>query len=378
MRNKIFTLLIAGITYSNVTLARQDDPTNAINKPLRNLTVSGYVDGSYNYLVNSNRFISGEYDRVFDVQPNGFSLQQLALTILKDPDQGLGGLVNFVLGSDANYMAPQGINPNMTGIENIGFTVPQAYIQYRIKQWTIQAGAFSALSGIESYAYPLDDHFSRSMLDGFAENGEHVGVRIFDQVNDEVTLILGSGNGWSTIRDCQRQDSIDYAIQYTKDEWLSLTVDGFTTERYLVSGAVHGQTSWSTLFDMFGTYYVTKKLSLALNYDYGWQNQAVVADGETTKAIWQGIAGYINYNFNDAIVTSLRGEFYTDPQGYTTGVEQDLREVTVSFAYTPIKNLQLRGETRHDISNVDSFLKKHGHGTRNFQQSFAFDVLYLF
>lgn len=378
MQKRILLLLLAGCLYAADCLARQDDPTNFPNDVVSQLTFSGYLDGSYNYLVNSNRFVSGDYDRNNDIQQNGYSLQQFALTILEDPARGFGGLFNIIMGSDANSLAPQGLNPNMTGIQNIGLTIPQAYLQYRINPWTIQVGALSSLSGIESYAYPLDNNFSRSLLDGFATAGEHIGVRIFNQINNEWTVVIGSGNGWSAIRDPERQNSIEYAVQYVKDNQLSFTINGYTAERYLASSALDGPTSWSTLFDLFGTYYLSKEFSLAMNYDYGWQNQALVANGDITRAVWQGIAGYINYQITDNWFTSLRGEFYTDPEGYTTGVDQTLREVTLSLACTQIKNLLIRAETRHDISNVDSFLKKQGHGTRNFQQSFAFDVLYQF
>jgi hypothetical protein len=358
--------------------ARQDDSTNLPTEVDNKLTFSGYIDGSYNYLVNDNHFISNVYDRVNDIQLNGYSLQQFAVTALKDPAHGFGGLLNVVLGLDANTMAPQGLNPNMTGMQNIGLTIPQAYLQFRSNPWTIQAGAFSSLSGLESYAYPLDTNFSRSLLDGFANAGEHVGIRLFNQINDQWALIVGSGNGWSTIRDIQRQTSIEYAVQYIKNDVLTFTFDGYTSERYLSANLLEGPTSYSTLFDIFGTYALTPQLSLAMNYDYGWQNKAIVASGAIQRATWQAVAGYINYHLTDDWFTSVRGEFYSDPEGYTTGVKQSLRELTFSLACTKVKNLLIRAETRHDISNNDSFFRKNNNGTRNFQQSFAFDVLYQF
>src|SRR3990167_8127032 len=86
---------------------------------LKGFTFSGYVDGSYNYLLRSNRFVSGVDDREYDLEPNGFTLQQAAITIAREPSHGLGGLFNVIAGRDANVIAPTGMNPNVFRVKNV-------------------------------------------------------------------------------------------------------------------------------------------------------------------------------------------------------------------------------------------------------------------
>ncbi len=63
---------------------------------------------------------------------------------------------------------------------------------------------------------------------------------------------------------------------------------------------------------------------------------------------------------------------------YRTGIRQNWREITLSVIYSPLKNLELYAETRHDFSNVNAFLQKNGNGTSHNQQSYAFNMLYQF
>lgn len=81
------------------------------------LKVSSYIDVSYNYLESSNQFISNVYDRALDIDEDGFTLQQLALTASYLPEQGFGGLFNVILGRDTFTITPYGINPYIGNVD---------------------------------------------------------------------------------------------------------------------------------------------------------------------------------------------------------------------------------------------------------------------
>lgn len=119
-------------------------------------------------------------------------------------------------------------------------------------------------------------------------------------------------------------------------------------------------------------------ISLIANYDYAWQTKAALPDGSLSRAVWQGIAGYMNYKFTDKWQTSLRGEVFEDSNGYRTGVRQNWREATLTLGYMPIKNLTIHAEVRRDFSNVNSFTNSSGITTSNNNQSFALEVFYKF
>ena len=108
--------------------------------------ISGYVDGSYNYLQNSNKFISGTYNRVFDTNPNGVTLQQAGITMAYQPQQGFGGLITPVEGRDSIIFAPYGWFPNNSS-QTFGIAVPQAFLQYAVGSLTFMGGNFIELAG---------------------------------------------------------------------------------------------------------------------------------------------------------------------------------------------------------------------------------------
>jgi hypothetical protein len=129
---------------------------------------------------------------------------------------------------------------------------------------------------------------------------------------------------------------------------------------------------------LVGTINATEKLSFVGNYDYGWQTIAALPSGINGQAVWTGFAGYINYKFNEKWRTSVRGEVFNDRNGFRTGVAQTWDEATLTLGYAPIKVLQFRIETRHDFSNVNSFLNSNGTLVRNNQQSYAVEGIYMF
>jgi hypothetical protein len=115
---------------------------------------------------------------------------------------------------------------------------------------------------------------------------------------------------------------------------------------------------------------------LVASYDYGMQTKAALPNGDIAKAVWHGIVGYVNYKFNEKWRTSLRGEIFDDQDGYRTGVRQNWREATITIGYSPIKDFEIRAETRRDFSNKNSFVKKNGISVSNYQQSYALEALY--
>ena len=129
----IFFWLVSFLTFVH---ARDNDSCNNNEASTlestyqKNLNISGYIDGSYNYLHRSNQFISGTYDRVYDLKENGFTLQQAALTIADQPKEGLGGLVNVIAGHDAFEIASYGMNPNVFDSNEVGLDLTQLYLQY--------------------------------------------------------------------------------------------------------------------------------------------------------------------------------------------------------------------------------------------------------
>jgi hypothetical protein len=345
---------------------------------INNFKTTGYLDGSYNYLQDSNEFISGVHDRVFDLNENGFTLQQAALTVASQPARGIGGLVNVILGKDAFTIASYGLKPLEIDDHEIGADLTQAYLQYATHAFTVIAGKFVSLAGAEVINSTQNTQFSASILDGYAEPFTHTGVRGTFTVDPKLTLVLGVNNGWDSIADTGRVKTLELSAAYIFNPQISSTLTSYTGQERSTAGISTGPLGWRTLIDWVATWNVTQQLSFVANYDYGTQNNALLGNGTIGNAIWQGIAGYINYRFNDQWRISVRGEYFNDENGFRTGVAQEWEEGTLTIGYKPIKNLELRAETRHDFSDVNSFNERDGDGVSNQNQSYALEAIYLF
>ncbi len=341
------------------------------------IDLSGYVEGSYNYLQNSNQFISGTNDRVYDLEPDGFTLQQAAITIAKQPAQGFGGLLNLILGRDANTLAAYGWNPYL-GSQTLAIDPTQAFLQYSTGAFTIIGGKYVALAGAEVVNPTQDSNFSRSILFGYAQPTSLMGARGTYALNSQLNLIAGVNNGWDSIRDTSRRPTIELGFSYTPNPLFSFVATGYTGEQRATDRVDSGPTGTRNLLDVVATYNATQHLSFVGNYDIGMQTQSALPDGNIAQAVWQGFAGYVNYKFNNQWRASLRGEDFDDRNGYRTGVVQNWKELTLTVGYSPIKDFELRAETRHDFSNVDSFVDPNGVSVRSDQQSYALEATYKF
>lgn len=123
-------------------------PSDALSAA--SVTVSGYLDVSYQRLGGTGFFANGSPDRVFDARQDSVTLHQAAITIANQPKQGIGALVNLVAGQDADVFAPYDINPGARS----KFDFPQAYVQYATGPLTVIAGRFVTLAGYETIDPP--------------------------------------------------------------------------------------------------------------------------------------------------------------------------------------------------------------------------------
>lgn len=338
---------------------------------------SVYIDGSYNYLVKSNEFVSHTFDRVFDINENGFTLQQAGLTLAFQPKEGFGFIFTPVIGRDTYIFAPYGWNPDY-GYQWFGFALPQAYIQFATGPWTFMVGSFIELAGAENIFSYNDTNFSRAILWGYAEPFTVLGLRVSYIPNDKLTLYLGINNGWDSIRDISRHKTIELGISYIFNKIFSLASYIYAGEQRIADRTSSGPTGFRMLFDLIATINATEKLSFVANYDGAFQKRALLPEGNVAEAVWQGVAGYINYKCNEQWRASIRGEVFSDRNGYRTGVAQAWKEVTLTLAYAPIKDAEIRAETRRDFSNTRAFFNSNHIGASKYQQSYAIEGYYKF
>jgi hypothetical protein len=332
--------------------------------------LTAYLDAAYGYLSGDGYFTSGLADRVFDMRKDAFTLQQASVNAAYQPKQGFGGVVNVTAGDTAQVIRAYG-----APVQDSKFDLTQAYAQYATSGFTVMAGRFVSLAGAEVIASPADTNYSRSILFGYAEPFTHTGLRGSYARDDLLTVYLGVNNGWDDFKDTTAGKTLEAGVAVTPSKTVSIAASGyFGPERSggLVNVGSQGQRS---LVDIAATWAPTEQLTLVANCDWGRQENALFGN-TSSHATWTGFAGYVNYVFNGHWRSSVRAEYFDDPQGYRTGVPQTWRELTATIAYLPLKRIELRFEVRVDASDTTAF-SASSHPARD-QESAAVEALFKY
>src|SRR5215471_14075297 len=349
------------------------------------ITTSGYIDAGYTY---SNKNMeagvagaagNGSTLRVFDGQNNSFALHQLGLTLAKQPKEGFGGLVNVTVGSDAQviHSFPEN-NPLTTpptgGAASSMFDITQAYLQYASGSLTVIGGKFTTLAGTEVIASPSNNNISRSILFG-AVPFTHTGVRATWAATDTLNLIAGVNNGWDQLTDANRGKTAELGLTWNPIKPLNIAVSGYDgPEPVSLAPAVNGSRS---LVDVVASWAFSDTLSVGLEY-LTFSQDKVLAGG--AKAKYSGFAGYFTWMLNPKWRLALRGESFDDHDGFhfgTTGLATPgtkYTEGTVTIAFLPADNFELRAEAREDKANQAVFIGYDG-STSKTQASLALQGL---
>jgi hypothetical protein len=349
------------------------------------ITESGYIDAGYTYS-NKNMEVgvagNGTPIRVFDAQNNSFALHQLGLTLAKQPKEGFGGLVNFTVGHDAQviHSFPENNPITLTGGPTSSmFDVTQAYLQYASGSLTVIGGKFTTLAGTEVIASPSNNNVSRSILFG-AVPFTHTGVRATWAATDTLNLIAGVNNGWDQLTDANKGKTAELGLTWNPIKPLNIAVSGYDgPEPITLTPPVNGSRS---LVDVVASWAFTDTLSIGLEY-LTFSQDKVPSGAGTIKAKYSGFAGYFTWMLSPKWRLALRGESFDDHDGFhfgTTGLAQPgtkYTEGTVTIAFIPADNFEVRAEAREDKANQAVFIGYDGNASKT-EASVALQGLYKF
>ncbi len=342
--------------------------------PFKLITLSGSGDVGYQSVGGTDkvRFTNGAPSRIFDAATGPFfdsnggrllapannfngvpDLQNANLQLLLN-----GSLVSAKIegsfGTDADVIASNGQSRS-------GVNLTQAYIQLTPNgATTFIAGKFSTEAGAEVIEAPGNTNYSRSYLFGEAIPFTHTGARLsYALDNSKITLVAGANNGWDDWKFVGgKGKTLEGAILLTPSPGWALTLDTYNGKDFAVTGnsllAFAPVYTNRMLYDSVLTLHPTGALTLIVNNDNGVQ----LADNGTyfpVTAKWNGIAGYVNYQFNTRYGLSLRKETFHDDQGFRTGIAQRLQSNTATVNFTPTGNYIFRLEYRVDTSDGPNF-----------------------
>ena len=329
------------------------------------------VDTTYQYVFNRGVTNSLQLRSLYPDNQQ-FAINAATLSISKTPslEGGLGNLLGFradiLFGEQANELGGEGFDSNVVDPY-------QAYLQVLAPVGSglnIYAGRFVTLAGYEVIEAYKDPNITRSILFGYAIPFTHTGIR-GSYTAGPINLTAGLNNGWDQVSDLNGSPTIESQLAYSyagttvSSAWLGVT--GYFGKE--PSGLGFGGQGWRELITAVGTITFMEKLTFIVDADFGWQQDVVFDElGNQEGVNWWGIAGYVVVDPHPAVRLSLRGEYFDDPDGYRTGLNQKLVEVTPTLILKPFKGLiagdkfldtfEARAEFRWDHSDSDYFVTK--------------------
>lgn len=337
---------------------------HAVETPLDQygVSVSGHVAGGYTYqsAPTPASGFSGAQDQ------DSLKLHQAAVTIAKQPKEGLGFLINVTGGRDAGYIHafpfPYTASSNNVGAQTTNregeIDLTQAYAQYAKGKFTAMLGKFTTLAGAETISPVTNTNITRS-IEFYTIPFTHTGARVAYAAADNLTLYVGANTGWDQVRDSNPGKTTELGFAWSPTDTVTLATQAYIgKDNYNGSNApaAPGMASTRSLIDTVLTVKATKDLTLILNADHGKQNSAS-GNGEYT---WAAYVGYANYQWTEKLRSSLRLETFHDkgngnPTGSKVGLFDNngnavrrLNEATLTVGYSPVPSFELRGEVRQD------------------------------
>lgn len=269
------------------------------------------------------------------------------------------------------------------------FEAAQFYLTYKFpigSGLNMKLGKFVTLHGAEVIKTwdNINYNISNSILFGWAIPFTHTGVLFNYALTDWMSLDAGAITGWD-----QFSYKPNNGVVFTG----GLTVAPLSNLTFYAAGTVGPEQdnrgdSKRGLFTLLTTYKPTDSLTLILDYNHADESNLlppIKPSGRGTKdARWDGLAGYVVYQFTDMLTGSLRAEFFDDVDGVRTGVKQTVWEITPTVTFRPwlFPGLAIRAEFRHDESSKRFFEGRAlpAGGRRFFpgQDTFAWEAIYAF
>lgn len=337
MQHYWFTCLSLALL-ATPALADDAAPTTTA-APLR---LSGYLESSYSWnFVRPRDGITAQ--RGFDAQHNSLTIENVALDAQWTSGRVTGQLTLQAGATPTSYYGSDAAVAQ--GIRN----VQQAWAGYTVgtaQPVTISAGLFLSPIGPESMAIKDNWTWSRSNL-FWALPFYHVGVRAAWAVSSKLTLTSAVYNGWNQAVDTNRSKSITVNAAYSSKAVSGMVQYFGGVER--PTDALEGQ-PWRHLFDLYGTWSVTDRLSLRGQVDTGFER------GKLGTQRWAAAALYLHVVATPRWAGTTRAdcirERHDDAQQPTPILLPTSRicSVTATLGYQPSPGFAVRAEVRADAA----------------------------
>ena len=358
------------------------------------LDISGHVEAGYTFNFNESNgdTITG---RAFDVQHDELLLNQAAVVVqrtLSPTDDAVVGYkdrfnvgfkVDFMYGYDARFIHSNGLFDHYNDDEsrNEEWDLTQAYVEFGIPVGNgllVTAGKFVTPLGYETINPTTNPLYSHSYLFAFAIPFTHTGINVKYNFSENWSAMVGVNRGWEQSLEDNNDDAVSFlgSVGYT---WHPS--DTGKPVNFILS-ATSGpeqpdmQGNFRTVVDLIASTQLADQLTVALNADYGIEDDA---DPAGNQGQWYGVAAYARYEISDMFAINVRGEWFNDKDG-ARGLGTNVYEATLGLNIKPFpgnefgSGLVIRPEIRYDYAQEATF----DAGTDHSQFTAGADVIFAF
>jgi hypothetical protein len=316
------------------------------NDSTSKLSFSGYVDAYYAYYTDSVGL--GNFQKFPSVSPRSeqFGLNAVCLTAQYDAEK-VRGIATLHYG-DIPVSAWSGTFNN----------IMEAHAGIRIcKKLWIDAGFFRTHVGTEGLL-PKENFASSISVPTFYEPYYESGVRLNYIPTDKLAINLFVLNGFNIYVDNNTKKSFGLLATYALGDKGNIGISN-----YIGDDTPHDADSISHLriFQNLFINYQFNNLKIQVGGDYIWQENSDLADGNKSAAAYSGVLG-LKYQVTDMFAIYARGEIFSDPEGFLSGVIIDKKNKftglksmggTFGVEFKPVENAYVRLEGRQLMMDKD-------------------------
>src|SRR5262245_5333378 len=345
----------------------------------RDTTVNMTVDGYYGY--NFNRPLGGiNLLRAYDVESNSFSLNQAGVIFEHAPkvDEGrrFGARLDLMFGQATETVQGSSVNELRPQVFRHVWQATGTYVAPLGKGLTTDFGKFASALGYETNYTKDNFNYSRSywfvILPFY-----HFGIRAAYPFNDKLTATYWLVNGINQSEDFNAWKSQAVLLTFKPTTRITAQVNYYGGKEGRVRTSILNptfpvlptqpgfspnevqpeQNGRIHILDAYATLNVTDRLTFAFEGDYVINR----AFSNSPPSRINGGVAYVRYQLPRGFALASRFEYVGDnlsDDGVSlfTGLDQDLKEITVTTEYKFNKGFLLRGEYRRDWSNKPIFL----------------------
>ncbi len=326
--------------------------------------IDGYYSLNFNHPASQNNGL-----RNFDVKANQFSLNMAKLSMSHTADP-VGFQVDFGFGRAFDIIHATEQAPS------IFRNIEQAFVSLKpkkMKGFEVDFGQFVTSAGAEVIETNANWNYSRSLLFAWAIPYYHFGVRTSMPIGAHFTAGAALINGWNNVEDNNSGKTVMLSGTFTtkKATWSNNYHVG--PEKNSFDAAGLRQKGVRNLYDTTLLLTPSDKANFYINYDYG-------NDKRTTKGsdTWSGIALAARFAPNSTWAIAPRFEYFSDKDGFTTGVAQKVKEFTLTGEYKMVEGLLARLEYRRDWSDEPFFDRGTGLAVAKNQTTIVLGVVAFF